>query len=80
MDNKRILLSKEQLEGLSTEMVGKLHQIPLYDIDAKKGLIAEYIKKGQSLIVDNIINLVNDEPDGSVRLVLTQILTDRLIN
>ena len=80
MDNKRVSLTKEQIEHLSTELLEKLHEKPLYDIDGKRNLISEYIKNVENIIVHNIKNLINDGLDDNARSILGQIFRDRMID
>ena len=63
MPDRRILLTKEQIETLSNQFVGELHNIPLFRTDTKKELISEYINKVQEIIKKNINTFANDFPE-----------------
>ena len=78
MSDKRILLSKEQIETLSNQFLDELHKIPLYDTYTKKKLISEHIKRVQMMIAANMKTLINDTPDCDAKTLLAQIVADRI--
>ncbi len=78
--DRRILLTKEQIETLSKQFVEELHEIPLYKTDTKKKLISEYINKVQEIIKKNIHTFANDFPDCDAETLRARIVADILEN
>ncbi len=80
MPDRRILLTKEQIETLSKQFVDKLQKIPPSRTDAKRELISEYIKKVQDMIANNIKNFTNDFSDCDCEKLKIQIVRDILLS
>ena len=80
MDNKRVLLTEEQIADMSNRILKELHKIPLYDYERKKALMSKYIREAQSIIVSNINALVRDGLNCEARSVLSQALIDQIDN
>lgn len=76
MPDRRILLTKGQIETLSKQFVDELHKIPIFDTDTKKKLISGYINKVQDLIKKNINTFANDFPDCDAETLRARIVAD----
>ena len=72
----RILLSKEELEMAANELYEKLTPIPLYDVDARRTCIANYIEYIQRAIGHRILD--HEAIPDTVADVRTQVFTDML--
>jgi len=72
----RVLLTPEQIEKLARELVEELHKIPLYDVDSKRRLASEYLRKVQTIIRDNIIELPDNEPNSVKAVIACNMLVD----
>lgn len=80
MPDRRILLTKGQIETLSKQFVDELHKIPIFDTDTKKKLISGYINKVQAMIAKNIKSFINDISDCDCEKLLAQVVADILLN
>ena len=78
MYEKSIFLSNNQIKIISDQFIIELHEKPLYDINAKKKLFIEYIKKVEILISSNASIFINDHQNSDDKLLLTKIVTDRM--
>jgi len=76
VNRPHVRLTQAQLNELAEEALCELHKIPLYDFEKKLGLVSEYLKKVESIILDNIKKL----PEDDSRSVLRVAMVDRLLN
>ena len=76
MSTTRVLLMPDQFEKLAREFVDELHKIPLYDVDSKRKLASEYLRKVQTIIRDNIIELPENGPNSVKAVIACNLLVD----
>ena len=76
--DKRVLLSNEQIENLTNELLEELDNIPGSDDDKRRRLIVESIKNIESMIAANIKVIYTDNPDCSVEEIVGYITRDKL--
>ena len=74
--NCQILLTQSEVENLASQVVNELHLIPLYDTSRKKKLLADYTIKIQNLIIANIIDFCDNNPDGLLNTIRGRLLQD----
>lgn len=80
MYDKRLLLTKIQINDLSKKYIYKLDELPLYKIDERRILISDCIKETQKLIEENITSLVEGNSNEKLDWICGQILKDKLNN
>ena len=61
MCTTRVLLTPGQFQELAAEFVHALHKGPLYDVQSKRTLAIEYLRKVQTVITCNICELPDDD-------------------
>ena len=76
MSTNRALLTPDQFEKLASEFVDELHKVPLYDVDNKRRLAAQYLTRVQTIIWHNITELANDEPTSVKAVIACDLLAD----
>jgi hypothetical protein len=72
----RVLLIPDQFEKLAAEFVDQLHSVPLYDVHRKRALASEYFRKVQTIIVDNICALPDDNPNSVKSVIALDLLAE----
>jgi hypothetical protein len=71
-----VLLTPDQFQELAAEFVNELHKVPLYDVQSKRTLASEYLRKVQTVIRNNICEL----PDADSNSVKAVIAFDMLVD
>lgn len=76
MCTPRVLLTPDQFQELAAEFVNQLHEVPLYDVQTKRTLASEYLRKVQTVIRNNICELPDADSNSVKALIAIDMLVD----
>jgi len=74
MSDEFILLSKKQIGMLADHFYNELSPIPYHDKKARNKLFSECIKKVETIIISNMIDYVDNNPDTDANLLTPRII------
>ena len=76
MCTPRVLLTPDQFQELAAEFVNQLYEVPLYDVQTKRTLASEYLRKVQTVIRNNICELPDADSNSVKALIAIDMLVD----